>query len=96
MDTNYPITNTLPFSTESGNKYIYDNFSGLTFPQEPTVLKKLTEDYLSIDRTSASLPNKIACTIPTLSPVTLGVTATHFGSLSIWSAIRRVMRARCG
>lgn len=61
MDTNCPIKNALPFSTESGNQYIYDNYSGLTFPEEPSVLTKLTGDkrYLGIDRTSAPLPDKI-------------------------------------
>lgn len=61
MDKNCIIGNALPFSTEGGNRYIYDNYSGLTFPEEPSVLEKLTgrEGYLGIDRTSAPLPDKI-------------------------------------
>lgn len=61
MDTNCPIKNTLSFSTVSGNQYLYDNYSGLTFPEETSVLLKLTgrEGYLGIDRTSAPLLGKI-------------------------------------
>ena len=53
----------LPFTNEGGNKYIYDNYTGLMLPDVPAVMDKLSGsqgDYLGVKRCSAPVPEKVS------------------------------------
>ena len=52
----------LPFATSSGNKYIYDNCTGLMLPDDPSVVDKLSgreEGYLGVKRSPVQVPERV-------------------------------------
>ena len=57
------VSSVLPFINDSGNKYIYDNYTGLMLPDEPAVMDKLCggqSEYLGVKRRSALLPKRVS------------------------------------
>lgn len=51
----------LDFSAESGNQYIYDDRSGMIFPNEPSIVKRLSDsEYCEINREAPPVPSEIS------------------------------------
>ncbi len=50
----------LCFTTKSGNQYVYDDCSGMIFPNEPSIIKRLSDsEYCDIEPNPPSVPGEV-------------------------------------